>query len=122
MCNPGDEARVAELHRLTTELGLQNDVEVLTNVPYDVLLQQLATATAGIHTMRDEHFGIGVVEFMAAGVVAVAHNSAGPRMDIVRVNSNGQATGFLAATQEEYADALGQVFSLSTKEREAMQV
>eukprot|EP00041_Stephanoeca_diplocostata_P034973 m.1215490 g.1215490 ORF g.1215490 m.1215490 type:complete len:502 (+) comp24611_c0_seq3:133-1638(+) len=120
--NAGDEARVAELHRLTAELGLQNDVEVLTNVPYGVLLEHLATATAGIHTMRDEHFGIGVVEFMAAGVLPVAHNSAGPRMDIVRVTATGQATGFLAETQDEYADALGSVFSLSAKEREAMQV
>ena len=34
--------------------------------------------------MRDEHFGISVVEFMAAGAVVIAHNSAGPAMDIVQ--------------------------------------
>ena len=40
-------------------------------------------ASLGIHTMWMEHFGIGVVEYMAAGVIPVAHNSAGPKMDIV---------------------------------------
>jgi hypothetical protein len=33
--------------------------------------------------MWNEHFGIGVVELMAAGVVTIAHNSGGPKMDIV---------------------------------------
>jgi alpha-1,2-mannosyltransferase len=33
--------------------------------------------------MWNEHFGIGVVEMLAAGLVTVAHDSAGPKMDIV---------------------------------------
>jgi hypothetical protein len=33
--------------------------------------------------MWNEHFGISVVEMMAAGLVVVAHNSGGPSMDIV---------------------------------------
>ncbi|CAI5987253.1 unnamed protein product [Closterium sp. NIES-65] len=47
------------------------------------LQQLLGGATCGIHTMWDEHFGISVVEYMAAGAVPIAHNSAGPKMDIV---------------------------------------
>lgn len=40
--------------------------------------------TIGIHTMEAEHFGISVVEMLAAGLIVVAHNSAGPKEDIVR--------------------------------------
>jgi alpha-1,2-mannosyltransferase len=52
--------------------------------------------------MWNEHFGIGIVEFMAAGVIPVAHNSGGPKSDIIIP----ERTGFLASTAEEYADAL----------------
>jgi alpha-1,2-mannosyltransferase len=33
--------------------------------------------------MWNEHFGISIVEMMAAGLVVVAHNSGGPKDDIV---------------------------------------
>jgi hypothetical protein len=42
--------------------------------------------------MKDEHFGIGVVEFMASGLIPLVHQSAGPWMDIV-VPLKGQVTG-----------------------------
>ncbi|TYH38482.1 hypothetical protein ES332_D12G112000v1 [Gossypium tomentosum] len=46
-----------------------------------------------------------VVEYMAAGAIPIAHNSAGPKMDIV-LDEDGQQTGFLAQNVEEYADAV----------------
>lgn len=33
--------------------------------------------------MWNEHFGIGIVEFMAAGAIPLAHHSGGPLLDIV---------------------------------------
>jgi len=59
-------------------------------------------ANIGIHTMKNEHFGIGIVEMMAAGLITVAHNSGGPKMDIV----NQGETGCLAYDQEEYVNTL----------------
>ena len=59
--------------------------------------------------MWNEHFGIGIVEFMAAGVIPIAHNSAGPKQDIV-VNYNNGTTGFLAETESEYATILHKIF------------
>ena len=56
--------------------------------------------------MWNEHFGIGVVEMMAAGLVTVAHNSGGPRDDIIAAG-----TGMLAVSPEEYADAFEVAFS-----------
>nr|XP_034926108.1 GDP-Man:Man(3)GlcNAc(2)-PP-Dol alpha-1,2-mannosyltransferase-like [Populus alba] len=32
-----------------------------------------------MHSMVDEHFGISVVEYMAAGAMPIAHNSAGQK-------------------------------------------
>jgi alpha-1,2-mannosyltransferase len=108
-----DEARVASLKALRASLGLGDDdsvVEFRVNVPLAELRAALGGAMAGLHTMWNEHFGIGVVEMMAAGVIAVAHNSGGPACDIV-VPWDGQATGFLATTPAEYADALEDIFS-----------
>ena len=56
---------------------------------------------------------------MAAGVIAIAHNSAGPRGDIV-VPHAGAQTGFLCTTAEEYADALEAVFALTPQQRSSM--
>ena len=33
--------------------------------------------------MWNEHFGIGIVEMMAAGLLVIAHNSGGPKTDII---------------------------------------
>ena len=70
--------------------------------------------SAGLHTMRNEHFGIGVVELMAAGVVPIAHDSGGPRADIVVPWPPPPApapgpTGLLAASAADYAAALRRV-------------
>lgn len=37
-------------------------------------MQLLAGAIAGIHSMTDEHFGISVVEYMAAGAVPIGEH------------------------------------------------
>ena len=72
----------------------------------------------GLHTMWNEHFGIGVVEMMAAGLVTVAHNSGGPKTDIIvpleveEENSTrveAKQTGFLASTVDEYAEAMNAI-------------
>ena len=46
----------------------------------------------------------------AAGAVPIAHNSGGPKSDIVKPNERGVSTGFLAATPEEYAKAIQTLF------------
>lgn len=92
-----------------------DSVEFKINVSFDELKQWYRNARFGIHTMWCEHFGIGIVELMASGVIVVAHNTGGPRMDIV-TPIDGQETGFLASTEEEYAEKMSQMLSLSDSE------
>ncbi len=52
---------------LAGELGIVEQVEFCVNASFDQLRALLTDAVAGLHTMADEHFGISVVEYMAAG-------------------------------------------------------
>lgn len=113
--NDDDSNRVRDLRDLSKHLSLENNVEFKINVPYDQLLEELRTAHIGIHTMVDEHFGIGVVELMAAGLITVANRSGGPLLDIIET-SEASRLGFLATTAEEYAHTLKFILYLSEEE------
>lgn len=117
MRNDADRARVDALRALAAELGIAARVQFVLNASLAVLHEHLAAAAVGIHTMWNEHFGIGVVELMAAGVVVVAHNSGGPKADIVR---HGE-TGFLAESESEYAQCLATALTLSKERRGQIQ-
>ncbi|TKY64073.1 Man(3)GlcNAc(2)-PP-Dol alpha-1,2-mannosyltransferase [Spatholobus suberectus] len=43
----------------------------MISLTYRDLVGLLGVAVAGIHSMTDEHFGISVVEYMAAGAIPV---------------------------------------------------
>ncbi|XP_004210538.2 GDP-Man:Man(3)GlcNAc(2)-PP-Dol alpha-1,2-mannosyltransferase [Hydra vulgaris] len=111
-----DNNRVELLKKKAELLKINQQVEFHLNISHEKLLNLLTVSTIGLHTMKDEHFGIGVVEFMAAGLIVLAHNSAGPKMDIV-INWNSNETGYLASTAEEYVEALSQIFNLLPSER-----
>ncbi|WWC86926.1 uncharacterized protein L201_001805 [Kwoniella dendrophila CBS 6074] len=115
----GDEARLDGLRALADELNITDNVEFVVNAPYSEVVKRLGEASIGLNTMQDEHFGINVVEFMAAGLIPVVHASAGPVMDIV-VPFNSQKTGFHATDAESFAEAIHQAFSLSPKESLSM--
>lgn len=116
-----DRERVDKLQKLTRELGIQEDVEFVLNQPYPVLKDYLSRASVGLHTMWNEHFGIGVVEMMAAGLVTVAHDSGGPKSDIIErpwdlnnLKDDKTPTGCLASTEQEYANAIYTVIKRGT--------
>uniref|UniRef100_A0A8D3AEL3 GDP-Man:Man(3)GlcNAc(2)-PP-Dol alpha-1,2-mannosyltransferase n=1 Tax=Scophthalmus maximus TaxID=52904 RepID=A0A8D3AEL3_SCOMX len=114
--NQEDEERVLMLRGLCQELGVSDRVDFKLNVPFEELKRELVGATVGLHTMWNEHFGIGVVECMAAGTVVLAHKSGGPKMDIV-VPYEGGPTGFLADSEDGYAAAMETILALSPAAR-----
>ena len=75
----------------------------------------MGEAMIGLHTMWNEHFGIAVVEMMAAGLITIAHRSGGPLMDIV-VEDSASRNGFLAILEREYAAAIAHAATVMTPE------
>ncbi|KAI7902045.1 uncharacterized protein BX663DRAFT_511548 [Cokeromyces recurvatus] len=113
--NEGDAMRIDCLKKQANELGIKDFVRFEVNAPYSVLVSNLGMAKIGLHTMWNEHFGIGVVEYMAAGLIPVAHKSGGPKLDIV-TEYEGKRTGFLADSTDTFADCLNEALSLSEEE------
>ena len=118
--NSSDAMRKEEIRKFVAEKGLDALVDLPDDVSYSQKVHLLKKAAIGIHTMRNEHFGISVVEFMAAGAVPIAHRSAGPLEDIVvpayplsdlkaiptQPSDDRFACGLLAETADEYADSI----------------
>eukprot|EP00002_Diphylleia_rotans_P005006 TRINITY_DN1396_c0_g1_i2.p1 TRINITY_DN1396_c0_g1~~TRINITY_DN1396_c0_g1_i2.p1 ORF type:complete len:489 (-),score=51.99 TRINITY_DN1396_c0_g1_i2:1896-3362(-) len=115
--NQSDVERLRHLQDYCRQRGMEKRVEFHAGVSHPKLVELLGSSTCGIHTMWNEHFGIGVVEFMAAGLVTIAHNSGGPKSDILTPH-DGQIVGFLAETAEEYCEAIAKVFQFSAEERQ----
>ncbi|KAH9948253.1 mannosyltransferase [Amylocystis lapponica] len=117
--NDEDAARVSGLRSLATTLDIEEHVQFVVNASYTEMLGWLARASIGLSTMVDEHFGINVVEFMAAGAIPVTHASGGPLNDIV-VPFNGEPTGYHATSPETFAEALHTVLTLTPEADLAM--
>ncbi|PPQ63599.1 hypothetical protein CVT24_004459 [Panaeolus cyanescens] len=113
--NEGDAERVERLRSAVEQLDLGAHVQIIVNAPYATVLNWLSRASIGLSTMVDEHFGINIIEFMAAGVIPVAHASGGPLKDII-VPYKGGLTGYHATNTEEFAEAMHVVLSLPSEE------
>lgn len=107
-----DENRVKELKEYAEKLNISGYVEFKVNLPFDELLNTLQKATIGLHTMVDEHFGIGIVELMASGLITVAHNSGGPRADIIKKD-----IGYLCSSTSEYSETIIKIASMPESDR-----
>jgi alpha-1,2-mannosyltransferase len=92
-----DSKRVYELRLLVNELHIKNSVEFHLDASWPEILEWLGKASVGVNGMWNEHFGIGVVEYQAAGLIAVVHDSGGPKGDIV-TPLDGKPTGKLPVT------------------------
>ncbi|KAF8766849.1 GDP-Man:Man(3)GlcNAc(2)-PP-Dol alpha-1,2-mannosyltransferase-like [Argiope bruennichi] len=110
-----DYQRIEVLRILCCELKISEKVEFKVNLSFQEVIQEMKNSTIALHTMKDEHFGIGIVECMSAGLVMIAHNSGGPKMDIV-VDYNGKKTGFLADDIDSFADAMEDVWKMGKKD------
>lgn len=81
---PSDSSTLDSLRLLVAELELKEYVEFIVDCSFEEVKQTLSSCTFGLNAMWNEHFGIGVVEYLSAGVVPIVHASAGPLLDIVR--------------------------------------
>lgn len=128
----GDSKRVYELRLLANELQVKDSVEFILDASWPEILDELRRASVGVNGMWNEHFGIGVVEYQAAGLISVVHNSGGPKRDIVTAIDGEptgkplsllfypnlvliRETGFHATTSTEFAEGFEQALSLPNK-------
>ncbi|XP_043604471.1 GDP-Man:Man(3)GlcNAc(2)-PP-Dol alpha-1,2-mannosyltransferase isoform X3 [Bombus pyrosoma] len=114
-----DEVRMKDMKDLSKHFALDENVEFKLNIPYSELLSELQRAMIGLHTMWNEHFGISIVECMAAGLIVVAHGSGGPRADIIETQPGSQ-NGFLATEAEEYAKIMAHIINMHPEDRNAI--
>ncbi|ORY59994.1 uncharacterized protein BCR38DRAFT_443537 [Pseudomassariella vexata] len=106
-----DSKRVYQLRLLVNELHIKDQVIFQLNASWPDILQWLSKAYVGVNGMWNEHFGIGVVEYQAAGLICVVHDSGGPKIDIV-TEVDGEPTGFHATTSTEFAEGFEKALSL----------
>lgn len=90
--NSEDATKVYDLRLLAHELKVKDQVEFLCDASWPEILRWLRKSWVGVNGMWNEHFGIGVVEYQAAGLICVVNDSGGPREDIV-VEYDGGPTG-----------------------------
>ncbi|PLB46925.1 putative alpha-1,2-mannosyltransferase [Aspergillus steynii IBT 23096] len=116
-----DETHIYNLRLLAHELRIRDQTEFLCDASWPAILSHLGTASIGVNAMWSEHFGICVVEYQAAGLISVVHDSGGPREDIV-VDLGDGATGFRASTEDEFAAAFEAALALPEEEKIAMRL
>lgn len=67
------------IRRLIKKLGVTKRVMVLADISQKGLRNLLWNSKVYLHTMKDEAFGISIVEAMASGCIPIVHDSGGPR-------------------------------------------
>jgi alpha-1,2-mannosyltransferase len=101
--NGEDATRVYDLRLLAHELKIKDNVEFICDASWPEILDWLRKSWVGVNGMWNEHFGIGVVEYQAAGLICVVNDSGGPKEDIV-VDYQGGPTGAYAYNQRLNSD------------------
>ena len=116
-----DETHIYSLRLLAHELHIRDHVSFICDAPYSLIEDHLRRSSIGVNGMWNEHFGIGVVEYQAAGLIPVVHDSGGPKLDIV-VPYQGKPSGFHAETEEQFADAFRDALNMSSAETVEMRL
>ena len=121
-----DRSYLNSLRNIAKDLGISKNILWKINMSNDERRELLRSSLIAIHTMVDEHFGIGIVEYLAAGCIVIAHDSGGPKEDIIRPaiimradkpKNPGECLGFLAQTDAEYSQAVSHILNMTENER-----
>ncbi len=72
-----DSKYYQQLRKMIIDYGLSNYISLQTNISFSRLLQLMQLAKVYFHPRLDEHFGISIVEAMAAGLIPVVSKKGG---------------------------------------------
>ncbi len=106
-----DSKRVYKYKIFVRELHIDDQVEFHLDASWPDILRWLRRASVGVNGMWNEHFGIGVVEYQAAGLVAVVHDSGGPSWTSSRTSTASRRAS-TPTTPAEFANAFEKALSL----------
>jgi len=87
-----------KLERIRQAKRLKN-VELLRDLDFSKLLALYGKAKIYLHAMKYEHFGMSIVEAMAAGLVPIVHRSGGPWEDILKAQQGRHGFSYLTADE-----------------------
>lgn len=104
----GSDNVVANLRLKAKELGVADRLEIYCNPPRQVLLELLSEAKVYLSLMKNEMFGISIVEAMSSRCVPIVHRSGGPWKDILE-----ERQGYCGYSYCEYNEVAGFVRLLS---------
>ncbi|CCJ30749.1 unnamed protein product [Pneumocystis jirovecii] len=104
-----DELYINDLKNITKHLNIDNYVSFIHNLPWKEVV---------IWTQKN-HGIVSIVEYMAAALIPVVHDSGGPKLDIV-IDYDGKPTGYHATTPLSFAKAFKDIFSMSQEDRDSM--
>jgi len=110
----GSYSYYKHLVKLIKSLRVEDRVRILPNASEWQKIELLRRAKMYLHPMKYEHFGISVVEAMAAGLIPVVHRSGGPWTDIVEFGKYG----FGFRTEEEAVSHVENLLELKEIELE----
>ena len=78
-----------KIERRAKEVGVR--MKIYTNAPRSELIKIASSSKVFVHATKGEHFGIAVVEGMAAGCPVIVHRSGGPYEDIIDHDKYGMS-------------------------------
>ena len=87
-----------KLCSMLSEKKLTN-VELLKALEFKELLELYGKSKIYLHSMKDEHFGIVVLEAMAAGLVPVVYQGGGPWEDILKAKQGFYGFSYLTSKE-----------------------
>ena len=97
---------------LQNEIDKRNLNDVIKMFPNDSIAHiksEFMNARIGIHTMKNEHFGISIIEMMSAGLIVIAHNSAGAKDDII--GPSKLPVGYLVEDEDHYVTTIESIIN-----------
>jgi len=102
-----------KLNQLVTVLGLETQVEFLSNVCQEDLVKFYAACDLFVHPMRDEPWGMVILEAMAMRKPVIAVNSAGPKEIII----DGQTGCLVSFSVDQFAEKIIELLASPEKVR-----
>ena len=106
------------LEKQISKLKVNDKVRILPNVDRERLRQMLLDSKIYLHPKKNEHFGISIVEGMAAGCIPIVHNSGGPKEFVSinqRFNSVCEAADIIERIIDEWSPIQSREVSMRTE-------